>query len=186
MRKIEATVRVQRHSTVAALIPVTLEVSDDMKDGPDLDAMIRAAAEHKGSAVVEIWQNCVIFNDKVHEPWVGKDTRDDNLVLLENGQPMVYGKDKERGIVFDCGEPREVPAAEASTWRSDTPTPAPATVIAEMDMFENLPRAIGIFRDVDMPVFDREIHRQVAEAKKARPGADLKDLIYTKDVWEVE
>ena len=148
--------------------------------------VILAAARHKGTAFVEIWQNCVIFNDGVYEPWVGKDVRDDKLLHLRDGEPMVFGKDGERGIIFDCGEPREVPAAEASIWRSNTPTSGPATVIAEMDLYENLPRAIGIFRDVEKPVYDREIHRQIETAKAAHPNADLKDLIYTKDAWEVK
>jgi len=151
-----------------------------------MNEVLKAAAEHRGSAFVEIWQNCVIFNDGAYSRWNERSVRDERLVDLRPGEPMVYGTDREKGIAYDCGEPRAVPAGEASVWRADTPTPAPAMVVAEMDLYPELPRAIGIFRSVRKPVYDQSVHQQIDEAKARRPDSELEDLIYTKDAWTIE
>jgi 2-oxoglutarate ferredoxin oxidoreductase subunit beta len=108
------------------------------------------------------------------------------MVDLRPGQPMIYGKNGEKGIAYDCGEPKSVLAGEASIWKADTPTPAPAMVVAEMDLYPDLPRAIGIFRSIEEPVYDQNTRRQVEEAERDGTPADLKNLIYTKDAWEVK
>jgi len=151
-----------------------------------MNEIFRAAARHKGSAFIEIWQNCVIFNNHAYAPWTERAVRDEKIVDLRPGEPMIYGKTGDKGIAYDCGEPKKVLAGEASVWRADTPTPAPAMVVAEMDAYPDLPRAIGIFRSVDQPVYDLETRRQVQKAIEDGPPADLKDLIYTKDVWDVK
>ncbi len=151
-----------------------------------MNEILKAAAAHKGSAFVEVWQNCVIFNDGAFSDWSERAVRDDKVVDLRNGEPMIYGKNGDKGVAYDCGEPKNVLAGEASIWKADTPTPAPAMVVAEMDLYPELPRAIGVFRSVEKPVFDAGIHHQVELAKAERPDGELKDLIYTKDVWEVK
>jgi len=151
-----------------------------------MNEILKAAAAHKGSAFVEIWQNCVIFNDGAYSDWNERAVRDEKLVDLRPGETMVYGADGDKGVALDCGEPKSVSAGEASIWRADTPTPGPAMVVAEMDHYAELPRAIGIFRDMERPVFDFGVRRQVEDAMKSGKPGELEDLIYTKDMWEVE
>lgn len=151
-----------------------------------MKAVLRAAAEHKGSAFVEIWQNCMIFNDGAWSEWTDKKVRDESIVNLMPGERMVFGAQESKGIALDCGDPKVVLADEASVWDPSTPTPGVATVLAEMDLMPDLPRAVGIFRKVDMPLYDRGLHEQVRLAQQDKGEGSMKELLYTPDTWEVD
>ena len=148
--------------------------------------IFKAAAAHKGSAFIEIWQNCVIFNDGAFKNWTEKANRDDRTVDLVPGEPMVFGADREKGVKVDCCETRVVAAAEASTWRADVASPAPAFLMSQMDIDPTMPRPIGIFRSVEDATFDAGVHEQIAQAEQEMGKGELRDLIYTKDAWTVE
>ncbi len=148
-------------------------------------AVFKAAAAHEGSAFVEIWQNCVIFNDGAFKPWTDKQTREQNVVDLVPGEPMVYGGG-EKGIRVDCCDTKSVSADEASVWRADSPSPAPAFLMAQMDLDPSLPRPIGIFRDIEAPVFEQGVREQIEAARAGAGEPDLDELIHTPDAWTVE
>lgn len=150
-----------------------------------MEQVLLAAAHHKGAAFVEIYQNCVIFNDGAFDKVAEKTVRDDKTVDLRPGQPMVFGKNRDKGIKIDGWEPVVCPAAEAQTWRSDTHSPGPAFVMSQMDSNPELPRPIGIFRDVSAPTFDEGIQQQIQKAQAARGKGSLEKLIHSGETWTV-
>ncbi len=147
--------------------------------------VLRAAAAHRGSAFLEIYQNCVIFNDKAFDSFADKAVRDDKTIDLIPGKPLVFGKDMDKGIRFEGFELSIVPAAEASVWNPATPSPGPAFMLAHLHDDPNMPNPIGIFRDVRAPLFDEAMNRQVTDAIAKRGKGVLKDLVYSGETWEV-
>jgi 2-oxoglutarate ferredoxin oxidoreductase subunit beta len=150
-----------------------------------MEQTILAAAHHKGSAFVEIYQNCVIFNDACFESFADKSVRDEKTIDLRPGQPLVFGKALDKGLKIAGWEPTVVPAAEAATWKSDTHSAGPAFVMSQLDQMPDMPRPIGIFRDVQAPLFDTEVNKQVKKAVAARGAGTLEQLIYSGDMWTV-
>ena len=135
---------------------------------------------------MEIWQNCVIFNDGAFKDHTTKEVRDDATVDLVPGEPIVFGKDGEKGLNVDCHKSEIVSADEAMVWKSDTDSPVPAFLMSQLDNEPDLPTALGIFRNVKRPLFDKE-QRVQCDAVTAKKGAGtLKDLIYTPDAWTVD
>ncbi|MCZ6598303.1 MAG: 2-oxoacid:ferredoxin oxidoreductase subunit beta [Planctomycetota bacterium] len=150
-----------------------------------LQGILRAAAEHKGTAFIEIFQNCVIFNDKAFDDVADKKVRDDRTIDLQPGQPMVYGKEHDKGIRVSGFETSVVSKEEATIWDPSSPSPAPGFLLCQMDKDPSKPTPIGIFRSIEAPIFDLEMNRQVDEATEKRGRGKLEDLIYTGDTWEV-
>ena len=148
--------------------------------------VLKAAAEHKGAAFVEIWQNCVIFNDGAYKSWTEKSVRDERTVDIEAGQPIVFGKDKEKGLLLTSCEIEETTADKASVWDPYSDCPGAAFLMSQLDWKEDMPRPFGIFRQVERPTLDELVYDQINDVTAKKGVGDLKDLIYTPDVWTVE
>ncbi|MEN8007988.1 MAG: 2-oxoacid:ferredoxin oxidoreductase subunit beta [Candidatus Krumholzibacteriota bacterium] len=151
-----------------------------------MKAILKAAAEHKGAAFVEVWQNCVIFNDGAFKEWSEKKVRDDQTVDINEGQPMIFGAEKEKGLKAEGCHIQVVPAAEASIWDPTVDSAGPAFLMSQLDRDPSMPKPFGIYRQVEAPTLDELVHKQIAEVTEKRGPGDLKDLIYTPDSWEVE
>jgi 2-oxoglutarate ferredoxin oxidoreductase subunit beta len=151
-----------------------------------LEQVLLAAAEHEGTAFVEIFQNCVIFNDGAFEEVAGRKVRDERTVDLVPGKPMVYGGDKDKGVRFKGFSLEVCSAAEADVWDPTQVSLAPAQILAEADrLADNVPTPIGIFRNIQAPAYDAAVIEQVRKVKEAKGVGKLEDLLYTKDTWEV-
>ncbi|MFN0244071.1 MAG: 2-oxoacid:ferredoxin oxidoreductase subunit beta [Planctomycetota bacterium] len=150
-----------------------------------MQTVLEAAAHHRGAAFVEIFQNCVIFNDGCFEDVANKMVRDERTVDLRPGQPMVFGKALDKGVRIDAMETSVVGAADAAIWNPSTRSAAPAFVLSEMDNDKTKPTPIGIFRSVEAPLFDTEVNRQVQAAVQKRGAGNLRDLIWAGETWEV-
>ena len=150
-----------------------------------MEATLLAAAEHKGTAFVEIYQNCVIFNDKAFDDVADKTVRDDKTVDLRPGEKLVFGKDGDKGVRIGEFDTEVVSADEASVWNPNTESASPGFQMAQMDGDPSLPRPIGIFRQIEAPCYEDGLHRQIDEAV-AQGGADLKSLVYGSETWTVE
>ncbi len=149
---------------------------------------LRRAAEHKGTAFVEILQNCVIFNDKVHEDYYGVKTRKDTLVYLHHGEKMLYGKSVEKGLSVDGFKFRSV---DASTHASQIyvhdekeETGAIASMLSKLQ-HPDFPVPLGVFRAVDKPVYHEMMHGQIEAARKSGGEADLAKLVKGPKTWTV-
>ncbi len=159
-------------------------------DRKHLTSVLRAAAAHKGTSLVEIYQNCNIFNDGAFELLKDPNTRDNALIRLEPGEPIVFGANGEHCVVRDTGcglrvaATADVPASEIAVHRPDADSPLGAFALSQLaDPMTNDHTAIGIFRDVDRPTYNEQFHAQLAAAED--PEADLQALLNGKDTWTV-
>jgi 2-oxoglutarate ferredoxin oxidoreductase subunit beta len=151
--------------------------------------ILRRAAEHKGTSFVEVYQNCVIFNDKTWAYATDRETKDDNVIVLEEGKPMIFGKNKDKGITLKgCLEPQVVSlenfAEEDLLVHSETAPSSLAYMLSRMRE-PNYPEPIGVFRAISEPVYEIGVLDQVDEAVRKKGRGDLNELFRSADTWEV-
>lgn len=150
-----------------------------------MQGVLEAAHAHKGFAYVEILQNCVIFNDGAFDHVSEKSIRDDRLVDLQHDQPMVYGKEGEKGLLLTPTSVEMVPADQASSWDVAAPDGANAYRLSQVPEHTELPIPIGIFRSVAAPTFEESVYAQIEKARETKGAGNLEDLIWAGDRWEV-
>ncbi len=151
-----------------------------------------AAARHQGTSVVEVLQNCVIFNNGIHNYITDKEMRAERTIHLRHGEKMLFGKEMNRGLVRDGFLLKAVTVGEDGYTLDDvlvhdakTPSNFLHQQLAMMDGTE-LPLALGVIRDVEAPVYDQEVERQVA-AVKARKGFNtLRHMILAGETSTVD
>ncbi len=152
-------------------------------DRVQLTEVLRAAAHHKGSAFVEIFQNCNIFNDKAFD-FVREDK--ENRIYLQHGEPVRFGPDEERGVRLRDDGSAEVfdGDGDALVWDAHHPEASPAFALSRLtrDMVGATP--IGIFRDIERPVYDRLMDEQLHAAREQKEG-ELGALLATGDTWTI-
>ncbi|MCZ6675572.1 MAG: 2-oxoacid:ferredoxin oxidoreductase subunit beta [Verrucomicrobia bacterium] len=154
--------------------------------------IFKAAQAHKGVSFVEIFQNCVIFNDKTWDPVYGRQNRDDNLLFLEAGEPMVYGKEEKKGIIWNGSQPEITPLGDSSPKDKHILVHSPenagalyTAMLAEMT-YPEFPTPVGVLRRVEKPTYDSQIHDQVEQAMSSEPAnTSLQDLINGANTWTV-
>ena len=155
--------------------------------------ILTAAAKHKGTSVVEILQNCVIFNDAIHDNIVDKAWRAERTILLKHGEKMLFGANKDRGLVMDGWQIKDVTIGQDrftiddilvhdATMKDNTLH----TKLGLMSPENGLPVALGIIRDVEALTYDRCVEDQIKEVQVKNPIRSLRDYLMTKDVWEVK
>ncbi|QDU65847.1 2-oxoacid:ferredoxin oxidoreductase subunit beta [Engelhardtia mirabilis] len=151
-----------------------------------MEKIFHEAAKHEGTAFIEIFQNCVIFNDGAFEGVAGRKVRDDRTVDLVPGEPMIYGSDHDKGLRFEGFDVVPCSADEAEAWDPTRNSTAPAQLLAELDADPTRPTAVGIFRRVDAPVFEERLNAQVDKVLETKGPGKLRDLLYTRDTWQVD
>jgi 2-oxoglutarate ferredoxin oxidoreductase subunit beta len=148
--------------------------------------VLKAAAAHRGTSFVEIFQNCLIFNDGCFEDTVNKAVRDERTIDLRPGEPLIYGKDLDKGIRVDGWDPSIVAADEADTWDPCSTSSAPAFLMSQMDEDPAMPTPIGIFQSVDGPIYEDSLQAQIDEAIEDKGPGTLKSLIWSGATWTVD
>jgi 2-oxoglutarate ferredoxin oxidoreductase subunit beta len=157
---------------------------------PHLKATLKAAAAHRGTAFVEIYQNCNIFNDKAFSNITEKETRDDAVVELQHDKPLVFGKAKDKGIRLNGTELEVISFADGFTpadclvWDETRPNPAIAFMVAQMQP-PHFPTPIGVLRSVDLPSFESGVVGQIEREKERKGEGSLEQLLKSGDVWTV-
>lgn len=161
-------------------------------DLPVAREVMLAAARHKGCSVVEILQNCMIFNNGIHAGITDKEVRADRTIHLVHGQKMLFGKNNEKGLVADGFQLKAVTVGEDGYTLDDvlvhdahSPLNFLHQQLAMMDGSE-LPMAMGVIRDVDSPVYDQEVSRQVEEVKARKEFTTLRSMLLAGDTWTVK
>jgi len=150
--------------------------------------VLKRAAAHRGASLVEIAQNCIIFNDGAWAHLTDPDRRLDHVLYLEHGRPMRFGRQGEKGIRLNGLRPEVVEVAAVGEENllvhdEQAPEPTLAYLLSRMGPPE-FPTPIGVFRAIDKPVYSRQLMQQV-EAAQAREPADLAALLRQGETWEV-
>jgi len=151
--------------------------------------VLRRAAEHRGASLVEIAQNCIIFNDGAWSHLTDPDSRLENVLYLEHGQPMRFGREGEKGIRLNGLKPEVVSVAEVGeeallVHDERAAEPTLAYLLSRMGP-PDFPTPVGVFRAVDKPVYSGQLLAQVHEAQ-ARAAPDLDALYRQGETWEVD
>ena len=151
-----------------------------------------AAARHNGASVVELLQNCVIFNNGIHNYITDKEFRADRTIQLRHGEKMIFGKDSNMGIVQDGFGLKAVEIGKDGYTIDDVLVHDAHSQsnflhqqLAMMDG-HSLPLAIGVIRDVEAPVYDQEVAKQVEEVKAKKGFTSLREMILSGETWEAK
>ncbi len=160
-------------------------------DRKHMQAMFKRAHAHKGTSLVEIYQNCNVFNDGAFAEITKRDKRDAMLIDLQHGQPIKFGVDQERGLamnsngrieivdVADVGEANLLVHDEASD------DPAMAFAISRLATAPTMPTPVGVFRAVQRPEYASEVSRQLDEVTAAKGPGTIEGLFASRPTWTV-
>lgn len=150
------------------------------------------AARHKGTSVVEVLQNCVIYNNGIHNYITDRATRAERTIHLVNGEKMLFGKDNEWGLVQDGFLVKAVRIGENGFTMDDvlvhdshTPSNFLHQQLAMMDGHE-LPLALGVIRDVEAPTYNDSLDKQIEEVRSKKGFNSLRDMILAGETWTVK
>jgi 2-oxoglutarate ferredoxin oxidoreductase subunit beta len=160
------------------------------RDPKHMQTVLKRAAEHHGTAFVEIYQNCNVFNDGAFFQFTEKETKDDSVVAIEHGKPLVFGKEKDKGIRLNGFTPEVVSLKDGKYSVNDLlvhneKDTTLSFILADMTYKPNLPRPVGIFLAVDRPCYEEEMQRQIDAAKQKRGEGDMKKLLNSGETWVI-
>lgn len=161
------------------------------KDPKHMSDMMLRAAQHRGTSIVEIYQNCNIFNDGAFAGITDRATREDEKVDLVHGEPMVFGKDRDRGIRVQGLIPEVVEVGPDGVSEEDllhhdeNSTGAHLAYLLSQLEPPDFPTPMGVFRALEEETYDDAIHSQLRDARAAAPEADLDALLQEGDTWRV-
>ena len=166
------------------------------RDPKHLNEMLLRAGKHKGTSMLEIYQNCIVFNDGAFELFTDKKSRPNEAIYLENGQPLVYGSDEEKGIRLDGHKPEIVSLADGSyskedLWIHDEQDRTKAHLLSRFfdqprKGDQHFPRPFGVLYAVDRACYDDGVNEQVEEVVLRKGVGDLNELIRGPETWVVD
>jgi len=149
------------------------------------------AAKHDGTSVIEILQNCVIFADKAHEKVTGKEFREENQIHLRNGEPMIFGKNRDKGIRLKGTRLEVVKIGENGITEDDIlvhdryqKDPGIHLMLAKMAP-PNFPVAVGVIRSAMYPTYDDLVTEQISAAKTKGAIRSVDELMNSGETWEI-
>lgn len=155
------------------------------------DIMVQSA-KHDGTAVVEMLVNCIIFNDKTHSLVSSKDVRADRTIVLKHGEPMIYGKNRDKGLILDGYSIKSVVIGENGIKESDllvhdahTENPGIHSMLIDMK-YPELPVALGVIRAVKDKTYDDNVRDQVIDAREHAQIHNVDELLHSGATWEVK
>jgi 2-oxoglutarate ferredoxin oxidoreductase subunit beta len=156
-----------------------------------LTETLRRAAAHKGTAFIEIYQNCKIFNDGVFEYATDKSIKADNTLYLEHGKPLIFGKDRNRGIRLNGLDPEVVNLGSGITvddlliHDERAEEPSLAYLLSRM-VFPRFPECVGVYRCVQRPTYDELLNKQIEDVVRSKGRGKLEELFASDDTWVVK
>ena len=170
----------------ASFVARTIDV-----DRAHFTEVLRAAAQHQGTSFIEIYQNCNVFNDDAFVALTGKDTKTLNQSRLVDGQPVRFGPDGERCVAIEydgtlrIADTADVPEELIHVHDAHRDDPSAAFALAHLSSGPTQPTPIGIFRQVERPVYGELMDRQIEEATAKMGEGRLEALLRSGDSWEV-
>jgi 2-oxoglutarate ferredoxin oxidoreductase subunit beta len=161
-------------------------------DRKHLTSVLRAAAAHRGTALIEIYQNCNIFNDEAFEPLKDPATRDDFTIRLEHGQPITWGADGQYAVCRSLDsslkvvQTADVDESDIVVHDAHSDDPSHAFDLSRLAEQSLARTPIGVFRAVDRPVYDDLMRDQLDQAVATQGEGDLASLLTGSDTWSVD
>ena len=153
---------------------------------------MKAAAKHQGTSIVEVLQNCVIYNDNTHYEITDKHHKEDRTLVLEHGKRMIFGKERNKGLVLDGTRLRVVEIGKGGITEKDIlvhdahcEDPTIHLKLADME-YPDYPVALGVIRDAEAPVYDQCLYQQIDEIRERSNIKSFKDLVTSGETWKVE
>lgn len=156
-----------------------------------LQKVLTRAAEHRGTAFVEVYQDCAVYNHAAFSHLTDRQARDDNILYLEHGKPMIFGRNRDKGVLRLGLEPRVVPLGDGISeddlmvHDEHRKSPCLAFQLSRMH-YPDLPTPLGVFRDVERPVYEEMMFDQIKAATERLGPGSLEKLFNTGDTWTVE
>ena len=160
-------------------------------DAHHMAAMLERAHQHRGTSFLEVYQNCNIFNDGAFKDFTAKEVRADRMIFLEHGKPMIYGKERDKGLRFNGLDIEVVQLGDGIT-EADLlvhdearENPSIAFLLSRMD-YPDFPVPVGVIRAVRRPTYDELMTQQIEQAIAAEGEGDLNEIFHEGDTWTVE
>jgi len=171
-----------RGTFFARTIDVDLKTSQDV---------LIQAARHKGCSVVEALVNCVIFNEGTHKSITEKEFRADKTIVLKHGEPMIFGKNNDKGLIIDGFNLRSVTIGENGITEKDimvhdAKCSDPTLHFKLGNMKDDLPVALGVIRNIDETSYDQAVADQITDVQAKRPIRKLEEFLHTLETWEIQ
>ena len=150
------------------------------------------AAKHKGTSVVEVLQNCVIYNDGAHAVLNDKEFKEDRTIVLKHGEPMIFGKERDKGIVLE-GLKLKVVSLTTGEYTVDDllvhdayePNPGIHLMLTNMQ-YPDFPVALGVIRSIVDSTYEANVVNQINHVKQSARFKCMDDLLYSGNTWEIK
>ncbi len=178
--------------------PVTLALGADAtfvartidRETKHMQSMLKRCYEHKGTSFLEIYQNCLIFNDGAYGSMTNKETKSDKVLWLENNQPMLFGPDKNKGIHLEGNVPRIITLGNQYSIEDvlvhDENDFVIASMLANFTYQDSFPDPVGVIYSIDAPIYEDLVVKQINSAIENRGKGSIKELLNMGDTWVVE
>ena len=152
--------------------------------------VLTRAANHRGTSFVEIYQNCNVFNDGAWDHFTDKSVKDDNLLEIEHGKPMIFGTQRNKGIRLKGMTPEIVElgdgvSADDLLVHDENAAESQLAFLLSRLRYPKFPEPIGVFRAVQRPTYDKLLNEQVRVASAERGPGSLEALFQSNDTWVV-
>jgi 2-oxoglutarate ferredoxin oxidoreductase subunit beta len=163
------------------------------RDPKSMRTILNEAQKHKGTALVEIYQNCNIFNDGAFLPLTDRATKPDNTIFVEHGQPLIFGPKKEKAVILDDFTPKIVNISDvdpSKIWVHDKHNRVKASILTRF--FDDprqegaLPRPFGIFYQEERHVYENGVQLQIDKHIEAKGSPDLDALLKGPNTWSIQ
>tara|TARA_Y100000994_G_scaffold187070_1_gene155849 strand:- start:220 stop:1233 length:1014 start_codon:yes stop_codon:yes gene_type:complete len=160
------------------------------KELKHMQSMIKRSHAHKGTSFMEIYQNCNIFNDGAFLAQTDRDQKAETVLILENGQPMIFGKEKDKGVRLDGNKPVIVDIGDKWSLDDvlvhDESDYVIASLLSNMSYQTDFPDPIGVLYAVESETYEETMVAQINEAIKKKPNGNVQDIINAGDTWVVK
>lgn len=169
------------------------------RDPRHLQSMLKRANDHKGTSMLEIYQNCIVFNDGAFELFTDKQTRPKEAIYLEEGEPLIFGEDSSKGIRLDGLRPEVVSLSESNytkddLWVHDEKDTTKAHLLSrffddpdpEDEIQKHMPRPFGVLYAVERYCYDDGVNDQIKDTYRRKGEGDLDELLRGPETWEIK
>ena len=161
------------------------------RDQKHLQSILKRAAEHAGTSFIEIYQNCSVFNDGAFSQFTDKEVKDDNVVFLEHGKPLIFGKEKDKGVKLNGFTPEIVSLKDGKHSINDLLVhnendTTLSFILADMTYHSHLPRPIGVFLSIERPTYEAEMEHQIEFLKMKQGEGNIESLLNSGETWTIQ